>query len=73
MSETGESGAASEDGGSSEVVHAYRCPVCGHTDGASFMGAETLRIDCTHCDASLELTLRSEEKERVAVKVETGE
>jgi hypothetical protein len=47
--------------------------VCGHTDGVAFMGAQELKIDCSHCGASLELRLRSEEQERVSVQVDTGE
>lgn len=73
MSDTSESGPAPEGAGRSEALHTYRCPVCGHTDGASFMGAEALKIDCSHCGAALELTLRAEEKERVSVQVDTGD
>lgn len=69
VSEVDESTPGPADGTPPEAVHTYRCPVCGHRDGVSFMSAETLRVACSHCGASLELTLRSEEKERVSVQV----
>jgi transcription elongation factor Elf1 len=38
----------------------YCCPVCNHRDGAVLeRTAARLRIDCSYCEAPLELSIRS--------------
>jgi hypothetical protein len=38
----------------------YCCPVCNYRDGAVLEHAEArLRVDCSYCEAPLELSLRS--------------
>lgn len=51
----------------------YRCPVCGHTDEVVIAPGASPRIQCSHCDALLEVALEKEGAESVSVRlVEEG-
>jgi DNA-directed RNA polymerase subunit RPC12/RpoP len=55
---------------SDELYGTYRCPVCGHRDGAVMQPDEEYRlIRCTYCDTSLEVWPRGLDSVRFSVQV----
>ena len=52
--------------------HAYRCPVCGHTDEVVLEERRPCRLACTHCAAPLEVEARGADVARVTVRVVSG-
>ncbi len=51
----------------------YRCPVCGHADEVAVPEGRTLRIRCSHCDASLAVEGGKEGSGKVSVHVAPDE
>ena len=48
----------------------YRCPVCGHRDGAELDVGEAQRIiACSYCNTPLELSARGTDSVRFSVQV----
>jgi len=47
----------------------YRCPVCGHRDRLALHSAHRGDLECSHCDAALELRGPADGRERVEVCV----
>ncbi|HEX6589287.1 MAG TPA: hypothetical protein VF039_09705 [Longimicrobiales bacterium] len=48
----------------------YRCPVCGHKDGAEIdVSKESTVLPCTYCDTPLELSSRGADSIRFSVLV----
>jgi len=48
----------------------YRCPVCGHRDGAELLPDEEYRvIQCTYCETALEVWTRGSHSVRFTVQV----
>jgi DNA-directed RNA polymerase subunit RPC12/RpoP len=48
----------------------YRCPVCGHRDGAELEQGESYRvIACSYCDTALEVWSRGIDSVRFSVQV----
>ncbi|MGH7503003.1 MAG: hypothetical protein ACREL7_14850 [Longimicrobiales bacterium] len=45
-----------DDRMSDRLIGSYRCPVCGHRDGAEMDPRQLVRrVDCSYCGASLDL------------------
>jgi transcription elongation factor Elf1 len=48
----------------------YRCPVCGHRDGAELDSRQLARqVDCSYCGTSLELRAAHEAAHRFAASL----
>ena len=48
----------------------YRCPVCGHRDGAELRrGQPQSVISCSYCDTPLEISARGSDSVRFSVQV----
>jgi hypothetical protein len=48
----------------------YRCPVCGHKDGAEIdVSRESTVLPCSYCDTPLELSSRGPDSVRFSVLV----
>ena len=48
----------------------YRCPVCGHRDGAELNTGESQRVvSCSYCNTLLEVSARGADSVRFSVQV----
>jgi transcription elongation factor Elf1 len=59
------------DTGEPSRWHMYRCPVCGHTDEIDLDAGTPAPISCSHCEAQLEVVVRSAEDAAATVTVVT--
>ncbi|MBI4409666.1 MAG: hypothetical protein HY561_08165 [Gemmatimonadetes bacterium] len=51
----------------------YRCPVCGHRDGAEVRGDEPhALVVCSYCETPLEVWARGPDSVRFSVQVAEG-
>jgi DNA-directed RNA polymerase subunit RPC12/RpoP len=56
--------------GNDQQYGTYRCPVCGHRDGAELTAEQNQRIiPCSYCDTPLEVSMRGTDSVRFSVQV----
>jgi transcription elongation factor Elf1 len=51
--------------------HMYRCPVCGHRDEIDLDAGMPAPVSCSHCEAELEVVVRSPEEAAATATVAT--